>query len=119
MATVANELKKAMLDGATAVLADIRFDTSADAELCVLPLSWGAATTASPSVATATATADATPTAGTIAKFLMRTGGGATRLSGSVGTTGADFNISDVVIPGGTTSVSAPGGFTLSLQVTA
>lgn len=119
MATVANELKKAMLDGATAVLADIRFDTSGDSQLCVLPLSWGGATTASPAVATATATADSDPTAGTIAKFLMRTGGGATRFSGSVGTTGADLNISYVVIPPGTASVSAPGGFTLSLQVTA
>jgi len=119
MATVANELKAAMLNGATAVLADIRFDTSGDAELCVLPLSWGGATTASPSVATATATADSSPTDGTIAKFLVRTAGGATRYSGSVGTTGADLNISSVTIPPGTTTVSAPGGFTLSLQVTA
>ena len=117
MATVANELKAAMLNGATAVLADIRFDTSGDSELCVLPLSWGAATTASPSVATATA--DSSPTDGTIAKFLVRTAGGATRYSGSVGTTGADLNISSVTIPPGTTTVSAPGGFTLSLQVTA
>lgn len=119
MATVSSELKKAMLDGATAVLADIRFDTSGDSELCVLPLSWGGATTASPSVAAATATPDNSPTDGTIGKFLMRTGGGSTRLNGSVGTSGADLNLTSVTIPPGTTSVSAPGGFTLSLQVTA
>ena len=59
--TIANECRKAALDGITGLLTggDIRFDSAANAELAVLPLSWAAASTASPSTAVGTATADA------------------------------------------------------------
>ena len=102
MATVANELKKAALDGITTHLSGghIRFDTSADAELATLPVSWAAASTASPSVAVGTATADSSVTAGTIAKFLIRTSGSATRLNGSVGVGTGDLQVTDNVVPG-------------------
>jgi hypothetical protein len=117
--TIANECRKAALDGITGLLTggDIRFDTSANAELAVLPLSWAAASTASPSTAVGTAATDTSVTAGTIAKFLLRTSGAATRINGSVGTTGTDLVVTDNVIPSGATQVSCSGGITLSLQL--
>lgn len=118
--TIANECRKAALDGMAAVLSggDVRFDTSGDAELATLPIaSIGAATTASPSVAVLTMTADATPTDGTIAKFLIRTSGAATRISGSVGVGSGDFQVSDNVIPSGATEVGCAGGISISLQL--
>lgn len=118
--TIANECRKAALDGLTALLASgsVRFDTSADAELAVLPIaSVGAATTASPSVAVLTMTTDTSVTAGTIAKFIMRTSGAATRINGTVGTTGTDLVVTDNVIPGGATQVACSGGLSLTLQL--
>jgi hypothetical protein len=115
--TIQNEVRKAALDGITALIADIRFDSAADAELAVLPLTWGAATTANPSVAVGAATADVTVTAGTITKFLMRTGGGATRINGSVGVGSGDLQVTDNVIPGGATQVTSTGGISLSLSL--
>jgi hypothetical protein len=116
--TVANEVKKAALDGITALITKIRLDSAADAELAILPLSWGAATTASPSVAVGTATTDTSVTAGTITKFLMRTSGDANRITGTVGVGSGDLQVSDNVIPGGATQVSSSGGISLSLQIT-
>ena len=117
MTTIANEVRKAALDGITALLADVRLDTSADAELAGLPLSWGAATNANPAVATATVTPDSSPTDGTISKFIMRNGSAATRINGSVGVGSGDWQVSDNVIPSGTTSVSIPGGLSISLTL--
>ena len=122
--SVANECKAAALAGMAALLnsGQFRLLTSADAELANLTFgstAFGTPTTASPSVATSNAiTADATITAGTIAKFELRTSGGATRISGSVGVGTGDLQVSDTVIPGTATSVSCPGGLTLSLQIT-
>ena len=115
--TIANECRKAALDAIAALITNIRFDSSADAELAVLPLSWGAATTASPSVAVATATADTSVTAGTITKFLMRTSGNATRINGSVGVGSGDLQVTDNVIPSGATQVTSAGGISLSLSL--
>lgn len=115
--TIANECRKAALDGITALITNIRFDNSSDAELAVLPLSWGAATTANPSVAVATATADTSVTAGTITKFLMRTAGNATRINGSVGVGSGDLQVTDNVIPSGATQVTSAGGISLSLSL--
>jgi hypothetical protein len=117
MTTIANEVRKAAADGITSVLADVRLDTSGDAELAVLPISWAAATTANPSVAVGTTTADNSPTAGTIAKFIFRSGAAATRINGSVGVGSGDWQVSDNVIPGGTTSVNIPGGISLSVSL--
>ena len=117
--TIANECRKAALDGITGLLSggNIRFDSAADAELAVLPLSWAAATTANPSVAVGTATADSSVTAGTITKFLIRTSGAATRINGSVGVGSGDLQVTDNVIPSGATEVSCPGGISLSLSL--
>lgn len=117
-ATIATEVNQAALNGITALIADIRFDTSADAELAVLPLSWGSASNAAPSVATATATADTAVTAGTITKFIMRTAGAVARISGSVGTSATDLVVTDNVIPSGATQVTSAGGISLSLAIT-
>lgn len=119
MTTVANECNKAALDAITGLLSggNIRFDNASDSELAVLPLSWGAATTAAPSVAVATATADSSVTAGTITKFLLRTSGNATRLNGTVGVGSGDMQVDDNVIPVGAVDVSIPGGVSLSLTL--
>ena len=122
--SVANECKAAALTGMAALLnsGQFRLLTAADAELANLTFAspaFGTPTTASPSVATSnTITADSGITAGTIAKFELRTSGGATRISGSVGVGTGDLQVSDTVIPGTATSVSCPGGLTLSLQIT-
>ena len=122
--SVANECKAAALAGITALLnsGQFRLLTAADAELANLTFAstaFGTPTTASPSVATSnTITADSSITAGTVAKFELRTSGGANRISGSVGVGTGDLQVSDTVIPGTATSVSCPGGLTLSLQIT-
>ena len=122
--SVANESKAAALAGLCALLnsGQFRLLTSADAELANLTFgatAFGTPTTASPSVATSNSiTADSSVTAGTIAKFEFRTSGGANRITGSVGVGTGDLQVSDTVIPGSATSVSCPGGVTISLQIT-
>lgn len=122
--SVANEFKAACLNGGLVLLnsGQFRLLTAADAELANLTFAataFGAGTTASPSVATSgTITADSSVTAGTITKFELRTSGAATRLSGAVGVGSGDLQVSDNVIPGSATSVSCPGGLTISLQIT-
>lgn len=114
--TITDEVQAAALDGITALLADLRLDTSLDAELAVLPLSWAAASTATPSTAVATVTADSSVTDGTIAKFILRSSGAAARISGSVGVGSGDLQVSDNVIPPGTSQVTS-SGITLSLTI--
>ncbi len=121
--TIANEVRKAALDGITPLFNSGQFvlTTSGDVELATLTFSstaFAAASTASPSVAASNAiTADTTVTAGTIAKFLLKTSGAATRINGSVGTSGTDLVVTDNVIPSGATQVSCTGGLSLSLQL--
>ena len=117
--TIANECRKAALDGITGLLSggNLLLSTSADAELAVLPISWAAASTASPSTAVGSATTDTSVTAGTIAKFAFRTSGNAVRINGSVGVGSGELQVTDNVVPSGATQVSSSGGFTLSLQL--
>ncbi len=124
--TIANECRKAALDAITALLntGQFRLTTAANgggSELALLPLSataFGAATTASPSVAVSNAiTADTTVTAGTILGFDLRTNGGVSRINGTVGVGSGDLQVSNNVIPSGATEVSCTGGLTLSLQL--
>lgn len=123
MASYANETKAAALNGITALLnsGQFRLLTSGDAELASMTFAgtaFGSATVASPSVATSNAIgADASVTAGDIAKFELRTNGAATRISGSVGVGTGDIQVSSVTIPGTATSVSCPGGLTLTLNL--
>lgn len=122
--TIANECRKAALDGITALLnaGQFRLLTSGDVELANLTFAataFAAASTASPSVAVSnTITADNTVTAGTIAKFDLRTSGASSRIAGSVGVGSGDLQVSDNVIPGTATSVTCTGGLQLSLQLT-
>lgn len=123
MATVANECKQAALNGITALMnsGTFRVLTAGDAELAAPSFgstAFGTATNASPSVATAnTLTADASITPGTFTKFEMRTSGGATRISGSVGVGSGDIQVADNVIPGTATSFNITG-LQISLQIT-
>lgn len=122
--SVANEFKKACLDGGLALLnsGQFRLLNASDAELANLAFgstAFAGASTASPSVAGSNAiTADTGITAGTITKFELRTSGGANRITGTVGVGSGDLQVSDNVIPGTATSVSCPGGLTVSLQIT-
>lgn len=121
--TIANEVRKAALDGITPLFNSgfLRLDTSGDVELAKLTFgatAFAAASTASPSVAASNAiTADTSVTAGTIAKFLLQTSGSATRINGSVGVGSGDLQVSNNVIPSGATEVSCTGGLSLSLQL--
>lgn len=125
--TIDNTVRKAALDGITALLnaGQFRLLTAGDVELANLTFAataFNPASTASPSVAVSgTITADNTVTSGTIAKFDLRTSGGASRIAGSVSTVAAgtgDLQITDTVVPGTATSVTCTGGLTLSLQLT-
>lgn len=125
--TVANEFKKACLDGGAAVFNSGKFVLQATGPTTLATLTFGAtafaaASTASPSVSVSNAiTAASSPTAGTIALFQLQTSGSSARISGSVSTIAAgtgDIQFTDTVIPGGTTSVTCTGGLTLSLQIT-
>lgn len=122
MATYANECRAAALNGMTALLnsGSMRLLTSADAELAAptfASTAFGSATTANPSVATANSlTADNSITAGTFTKFEMRTSGGATRISGSMGVGSGDIQVADNVIPGTATSVNI-SGLTIALTM--
>lgn len=124
MATVANELKKAALDGICAVFnsGSFRALNAADVEIAAPTFAasaFAAASTASPSVAAAAAlTADTSLTPDTWTKFEMRTSGNALRLSGSVGVGSGDIQVATNVVPGSATSFNITG-LTLSLQITA
>jgi len=125
--TYHNNCRAAALDGILALLngGDFRLLTAADAELAALRFqtsggAFGAASAASPAVAQSNAiTADTSVSAGTIAKFQLRTAGGTAMISGSVaaGSPSGDLNLSDVVIPGDATEVSCSAGLQISLQL--
>lgn len=122
MTTYANEMRAAALNGMTAVFNNGFFRLLATAtELAKMTFgatAFGAATVASPSVASANAiTPDTSVTAGTINAFELQTSGSAVRISGSVGLSGADIILADVVVPPGATSVSC-SALQLSLQIT-
>lgn len=122
--SIANECKAAGLNGITALLnsGEFRLLNASDAELAKLlfaATAFAAASVASPSVALSNSiTPDTSITAGTATKFELRTSGGANRITGTIGVGSGDLQVSDNVIPGTATSVSCPGGLTLSLQIT-
>jgi hypothetical protein len=110
--SIANEVNKAALDAITGLLASgsIVLRNNVPAELATVGLHatpFNAATTATPSVASINSpTADETVTAGTIVSAIFQTSGAAARLTGTVGTSGADIILTDNVIPPGATSVN-------------
>lgn len=94
--------------GAQVLLAELTFSATA----------FGAATTASPAVATAAAiTSDASANAtGTASWFRIRNGSGTTIADGNVGTSGEDLNLNTVsIVAGAVVSISAG---TISVPVT-
>jgi hypothetical protein len=120
--TINAAVNAAGLNGVTALFNSGRvvLSSSAPAELAAPTFgatAFGAATSATPAVASANAlTADTTVTAGTITAIDFQTSGNASRISGSVGVGSGDFQVSSNVIPGGTTSVNLVGlQFTLAI----
>jgi hypothetical protein len=120
--TIDNSVRAAALSGICALLnqGGIRLMNASDEELATVVFgatAFGTPTSASPSVATANAlNADVSVTAGTVTKIAFRTSGGTAIISGSVGTSGADFNVTDNVIPESATSVTITG-LTFSLTL--
>ena len=120
--TVADAFEQACLNGGLALLNSgfFKLMTSADAELAKLTFGATAfqAATGNPASATSNAiTKDTSITAGTIAKFALQTSGSADRINGSVGTSGADLNVTNNVIPADATEVTCDAGLTITLSL--
>jgi hypothetical protein len=122
--TYANAVRKAALDGITALFTSgfAVLLSAADAELAKpvfnTTTAFAAASAADPSVAVAGAfTKDESITAGTIAKVKFQSSAPADLITGSVGTTSADFIVTDAVIPANAVSVNITGlTFSLTLS---
>lgn len=130
LTTIADKFEQGALNGACATFnvgstdpsGDFRLLTNADAELAQLTLATTAFQNATSAGGLASAvsnaiTKDTSITAGTIAKFQLRDRDNVVMLAGSVGTSGADLNVSDNVIPGTATEVTCDAGLTLTLQL--
>jgi hypothetical protein len=120
--TVADAFEQACLNGGLALLNSgfFRLDTSADAELAKLTFGTTAfaAATGNPASATSNAiTKDTSITVGTIGKFRLQTSGSADRITGTVGTSGADLNVTNNVIPADATEVTCDSGLTITLSL--
>ena len=120
--TIADAFEQACLNGGLALLNNGFFllTTGADAELAKLTFGATAFAAASGNPASATSNAitkDTSITAGTIAKFQLQTSGGVARVSGSVGTSGADLNVTNNVIPAEATEVTCDAGLTITLSL--
>ncbi len=121
---VATACNAAALDGITALLAGGAFELLDNSQvLASLPLqtSGGAfapASVASPAVANSNAIgSDTSVLPGPITVFKLKTSADASRIEGTVGTSGADLIVTDNVIPVDATEVSCPGGIALSLAI--
>jgi len=123
MTTWANEMRAAALAGMCSLLNGGTFRLlNAGASELAAPVfnatAFGTPTTANPSVATANAfTADSSITAGDMASFELKTSGGATRVSGTLGVGTGDIQVSSVTIPPTATSVTI-SGMTISFTLT-
>jgi hypothetical protein len=128
--TITDAFERGALNGALATLnsgttdatGDFRLLTSGDAELAQLTLSNPAFQNASSAGGLASAlsntiTKDTSITSGVIAKFQLRDRDNNVMLAGSVGTSGADLNVSNATIPGTATEVTCDAGLTLTLQL--
>jgi hypothetical protein len=134
--TIADQFEQGALDGGLAKLntgsaltdatGDFRLMTgtvaSPGTELAQLTLAnpaFAASTSASglTSSISGTIVKDTTITAGTITVFQLRDRANLVLLAGTVGTSGADLNVSDNVIPGTATEVTCDAGLTLTLQL--
>lgn len=87
----------------------LEFQTSGDVEVATLTFSATAFGAASSGTATAdTITSDTSATGGTVAKFVVKSGGDATIFSGAVATSGSDINLSSLSVGSGdTVSISS------------
>jgi hypothetical protein len=87
----------------------LEFQTSGDVEVATLTFAATAFGASSSGTATAAAiTSDTDATGGTVAKFVVKSGGAATIFSGAVATTGSDINLSSLTVGAGdTVSISA------------
>ena len=122
--TIATACNAAALDGITSTLNGGEFVLRASSSaLANLPLqtsggAFQAASVASPSIAQSNAIgSDTSPVAGTIDNFILQNAAAASRIAGTVGTSGADLVVTDNVIPGSATEVSCSAGLQLSLTL--
>lgn len=128
--TVADAFERGALNGALATLnagttdasGDFRLLSATDVELAQLTFAATAfaAATSSGGLASAlsnTITKDTSITAGTITKFQLRDRDNNVMLNGTVGTSGADLNVSNNVIPPTATEVTCDAGLTLTMAL--
>jgi hypothetical protein len=119
--TIDNAVRQGACNGVAGTLTGGNVLLSASATpLVALPFtSWGAATLANPSVAVATITPAAPTATGVITNFAYRNSSNTNRISGTVTMAGGggDMIITDTTIPSGTTQVSSPSGFSVSLTM--
>jgi hypothetical protein len=95
--TLATTMRDAIADAVDATIgtsATLEFVTSGDAEVATLTLGNPAFGASSSGVITLSGTplSDTNATAGTMAKFFIKSGGTTTQITGTVSTTGADIN---------------------------
>lgn len=113
--TIALAVKQAALNGITALFSNghARLLNASDEELARPAFAFtpfGVANGSNPPQAAAAAmTADTTITAGTVTKIQFRTSADVLLINGTVGTSGADFNVTNNVIPAEATSVNLTG----------
>jgi hypothetical protein len=107
--TLATTMRDAIANAVDATIgtsATLEFQTSADAEVATLTLGSPAFGDSSTGVITLSGTplSDTSATAGTMAKFVIKSGGTTAQITGTVSTSGADINFSGgVVVTGGDT----------------
>ncbi len=124
MSTYSAEANAGALNGLTDVLNNgfFRMLNAGSTELAKLTFSspaFSPASETSPSVAQSTAIApDASVTPGDIARYELQMQTGTVCISGTVGVgSGFDLPMASVTIPPTASSVSCPGGFTLTMQL--
>lgn len=123
--TIADAFEQACLNGGLALLNSGFFqltNTAGGAGSELARLTFGAtafqAATGNPASATSNAiTKDTSITAGTILGFNLQTSGSVNRISGNVGTSGQDLNVTNNVIPPEATEVTCDAGLTITLAL--
>lgn len=103
--TLANTCRNAILDAVDTLIGasgTLEFQTSGDSEVATLTLgnpAFGAASSGSMALS-GTPLSDTNATGGSMAKFVLKTGGTTTQITGTVGTSASDINFAGGVTVG-------------------
>lgn len=109
--TLADTCRNAILDAVDTLIGTtgtLEFQTAASAEVATLTLgnpAFGAAGSGTMALS-GTPLSDTSATAGTMSKFVLKTGGSTIQITGTVSTSGADINFAGGVTVGGGDTVT-------------